>query len=75
MPRSDGPENLRISKKESVEIGPWRQRVEFLPLRHRVEFSTVEHVVGFFGSLPTEIINITRCAARQHSGVIIVRLA
>ena len=57
MPGRDGPENLRILKKSQlrVEIGPWRQTVEFLPLKD---------VVGFFGSLPTEILNITRCATR-----------
>ena len=33
MPRRDGPENLRISKKSQfkVDIGPCRQIVEFLP--------------------------------------------
>ena len=41
-------------EKESVEIGPLRQRVGFWPLKD---------VVGFFGSLPTEILDITRCAA------------
>ena len=34
MPGRDGPENLRILKKNQLgdEIGPWRQTVEFLPL-------------------------------------------
>ena len=50
----DGPENLRILK-ESVEIGPWRQKVEFLPLRHRFKFSTIAAVVKFFGSRPAEM--------------------
>ena len=39
----------------------------------RVEFWAIEDVVGFFGSLQTEILNITRCAARQD-GVSIVRI-
>ena len=37
MPGSDGPENLRILKNESVESWIW----------------AVEDVVGFFGSPPT----------------------
>ena len=57
MPGGDGPENLRILKKSQsrIEIRPWRHRVAFLPLKD---------VVGFFGSLPTVILNIIRCAAR-----------
>ena len=48
MPGRDGPEDLRILEKETVESWIW----------------AVEDVVGFFGSLLTEILNITRCAAR-----------
>ena len=71
MQGRDGPENLRILKKESVEIGSWRQRAEIRPLRRELgirplglEFWPLKDVVGFFGSLPTEIINITRYAVR-----------
>ena len=72
----DGPENLRILKKSQlrVEIGPWRQTLEFSAIgAKRIEFSTVEDVVGIFGSLPTEILNTTRCTARWD-GVSIVRI-
>ena len=42
----------------------WEFRLDqFLPLRHRVKFSTIAAAVKFFGSLPTEILNIARCAA------------
>ena len=34
----------------------------------------LRHIVVFFGSLRTEILNITRCAARQHSMVSMVRI-
>ena len=40
------------------------RQLSSLPLGHRVEFSIVAAAVKFFGSLPTEILNITRCAAR-----------
>ena len=66
MPGRDGLENLSILKKSQlgVDIGPWRQRkFEFLPLTHRVGFFTVTAAVKFFGSIPTEILNIARCAA------------
>ena len=40
MPGRDGPENLRILKKNQlrVEIGPWKQTVEFLPLWRELDF-------------------------------------
>ena len=33
MPKRDGSENLRILKKESVEIGPLRRELVIRPLR------------------------------------------
>ena len=33
MPRRDGPENLRILKKRSVEIEPLRRELGIQPLR------------------------------------------
>ena len=39
----------------------------------RVRFGPLKDVVGFFGSLPTENLDITRCAARWD-GVSIVRI-
>ena len=75
MPRRDGPENLRIVKKSQLKVdnGPCRQIIEFLPLGHRVQFSIVAAAVKIFGSLPTEILNTTRCAMRWD-GVSIVSL-
>ena len=84
MPRRDGPENLRILKKSQlrVEIGLWRQTVEFLPLGHgveslgirplsrRVEFWPLKDVVRIFGSLLTEVLNITGCTSRCGGGSI-----
>ena len=66
MPGRDGPENLRILKKSrlKVKIGPRRQRVEFLPLRRELGIRPLSRRVEFFESLPTEILNITRCAER-----------
>ena len=55
--RRDGPENVRILKWISwgVVIGPVRRELGLLSLRH---------VVKFCRSLPTEILNTTRYAAR-----------
>ena len=53
----DGPENLGILKKSQLRGWIW----------------AVEDVVGIFGSLSIEILNITRCAARWV-GVSIVRI-
>ena len=70
-------------EKESVEIGPERQRFDVMPLSHRVEIGTIEMRVGFwplkdivrfFRSPLTKILNITRCAVRG-GGVNIVWLA
>ena len=74
-PGRDGPENLRILKKSELKvgIGPCRQTTEFLPLGHTVEFSTVAAAVKIFGSLLTEILNITKCAVRWDD-VSIVRI-
>ena len=47
--------------KEPVEIRPLRWELGIRPLR--VGFRPLKDVVGFFGSLPTEILNITRCDA------------
>ena len=44
MPGRDGPEDF---EKESVDIGPWRQRIEFLPLRHRVEIGPLRQELNF----------------------------
>ena len=41
--------------------------------RERVGFGSLKDVVGFFGSLTREILNITRCTARL-AGVSIVRI-
>ena len=86
MPRRDGPENLRFLKKNKLKVdnGPCRHTIEFLPLGHRIEFSagqleveswilTIEDVVGFFGSLPTEILDITRCAVLGMVSVVWLR--
>ena len=63
---------LRILfEKTSVDIGPLKREFSIRPLR--VGFWPSKDVVGFFGSLPTEILNITRCAA-SWGGVIIVRI-
>ena len=58
-------------EKTSVKIGPLRRELRIRP--RRVGFWPLKVVVGFFGSLPTEILNITRCAARW-GGVSIVRI-
>ena len=58
----------RVSWELTLDHGS--RQLSLLPLGHRVEFSTVEDVVWIFGSLPTEVLNIVRCAARwcgQHS--------
>ena len=52
--------------KDSVEIGPLRQELGIRPLR--VEFWPFKDVVGLFGSLPIEILNITRYAAHWGWG-------
>ena len=69
IPGRDGPENLRILKKSQLkgEIGPWRHIVEFQPLRYRLGFGPLKNVVGIFGSLLAEILNVPGCTARQHS--------
>ena len=56
-PRKDGPENLRILKRR-VEIKPMRQVLDF-------DRWGIELDLGRWRreSLPTEILNITRCAA------------
>ena len=66
MPGIDGPENLRILKKLQLKvvIGPSRQTIEFLPLGHTVKISTVAVAIKIFGSLPTGILNTTRCTVR-----------
>ena len=53
----DDRENLRILKKSQLEvdIGQWSHRVEGW-------IWAIEDLVGIFGSLPTEILNTTRCA-------------
>ncbi len=55
MPGRDGPENLRILKKNQLRLDGGGRELGLLPLRH---------VVKFCRSLPTEILNTTRCAAR-----------
>ena len=70
MPGRDDLENLRILKKRvswKVDLGPWRQRVEFSIIEAWSWIWAIEDVVGVFGSLTTEILNITRCAARWDS--------
>ena len=64
MPRRDGPDKFEDFEKESVEIGPLKRELDF----------DLKDVVGFFGSLPIEVLNITRCTARWSWGVIIVRI-
>ena len=64
MPGKDAPENLRILKKSQLRLDHGCRKLNYLPLRH---------VVGFFGSLPTEILNTTRCTARWDE-VSIVRI-
>ena len=49
-------------EKSSVVIGLLRGELWVRPWR--VGFWLLKDVVGFFGSLSTEILNITRCAAR-----------
>ena len=39
--------------------GPENLRI----FKRRIGFRPLKDVVGFFGSQPTEILNITRCAA------------
>ena len=62
MPRRDVPDNLRILKRRQLRWDSWGIELGLLPLRY---------VVKFCRSLPTEILNPTRYAARwgwgQHS--------
>ena len=58
-------------EKMRVEIGPLRRELGIRPLR--VEFWPLKGVVGIFGSLPTENLNTTRCAARWD-GISAVRI-
>ena len=60
--------------KESVGFWPLKDVVGFWPLKEELGFRPLRHAVEFFGSLPTVILNITRCTA-QWGGVSIVWLA
>ena len=59
---------FKYFEKEAVESWHWTMQAEsWVPaIELEVEswILTIEDVVGFFGSLPTEILNITGCAAR-----------
>ena len=67
MPAREGPEKLKILQKSQLRIWHWSMEADSWVSATQLR---VEDVVGFFGTLQIEILNITRSAARWWGQIV-----